>query len=104
MSFAGTIEMLERGVQLDAEAWRRTAARVAWVKETVAALKDAHQRLFAAWDRVFDALPDDLEDEEVEAMHLPDPPEQAEVDAIYGALQDVIQHDRWPAHLYFGGL
>jgi hypothetical protein len=105
MNFAGTIKMLEYGMQIeDAAEWRRTAARVAWVRETVAALREAHQRLFAAWDRMFDSLPDDIDDEELEAMNLPDPPEQAEADAIHALIEDVLQHDQWPAHLYFGGL
>ena len=100
--FAGTVKLLERGAQIgDADEWRRKAARVAWVSETVAALRDAHRRLHAAWDRVFDALPEDLDDEELEAMNLPDPPEQAEVDAIHAAISAVIEHDRWPAHLHW---
>jgi hypothetical protein len=89
---------------LDPLEWKRIKARVAWVRETVAALRDAHQRVNAAWGRMFDALPDDIDDEELEAMNLPDPPEQAEVDALHAALDAVIKKDRWPPHLYFGAL
>ena len=74
----------------------RIAARVAWVKERFAALKAAQQRVFDAWDRILDALPDDLDDEELEAMDIPDPPEQAELDAIHAELDAVREKDMWP--------
>lgn len=105
MSAGDTVRMLRDGVVIDdPEQWRRVQARVGWVRETLAALEDAHQRLFAAWHRVFEALPDDIDDEELEAMNLPDPPEQAEVDAIQAQIDAVIKHDRWPRHLHFGGI
>ena len=105
MTTEATIEMLKRGhTAASAEEWRRQAARVAWIKATVAALRDAHRRVEEAWDRIFAALPDDIDDDELEAMNLPDPPEQAEVDALHAQIDAVIKHDRWPAHLYFGGL
>ena len=46
-------------------------------------------------------LPDDIGDDELEAMSLPDPPEQAEVDALWEQLNDVIQKDLWPKELYW---
>ena len=82
----------------------RIAARVAWVKERIAALKAAQQRVFDAWDRIFDALPDDIDDEELEAMDIPDPPEQAEVDIIHAELDAVRDHDKWPRKLHWGDI
>lgn len=76
----------------------RLAARVAWVKERIADLKAAQQRVFDAWDRIFDELGDDLHDE-LEA--IPEPPEQAELDAIHAELDAVREHDRWPRHLHW---
>lgn len=77
----------------------RKAARVAWVKATVTALRQAHRRVDDAWERMLAALPDDLDEEELDA--IPPPPEQAELDAIHAQIRAVIDHDRWPRHLYF---
>ena len=100
-----TIRMLRAGYQArDSAQWRRHAARLAWVQERLAALSDAQDRLTAAWDRIFGELPDDLDDEELEAMHLPDPPEQAEVDALHAQIDAAMKHDKWPRALYFGGI
>lgn len=52
-----------------------------------------------AWDRIFEALPDDLDDEEVDA--IPPPPEQAELDAIFDEIEAVRDHDKWPRELHF---
>jgi hypothetical protein len=80
----------------------RKAARWHWLHDTAEAWHDAHDRLNAAWDRTFAALPDDIGDEELEALNLPDPPEEAEVNALWAQLNDVIQKDLWPRHLYWG--
>ena len=77
----------------------RQAARVAWVERTVAALMAAHKRVEEAWDRIFEALPEDLEDEEVDA--IPPPPEQAELDAILAEVEAVRDQDKWPRELYW---
>jgi hypothetical protein len=91
------------------------AARCAWARETVAALRAADRKVDAAWERIFDALPDELSDERsaqscrghdehwsLEA--IPEPPEQAEVDAIHAQIRAAIDEDRWPRELYFGGI
>lgn len=79
----------------------RVAARVAWVKERIAALKAARKHVDEAWARIVDALPDDdLDDDEREP--IPDPPEQAELDAIHAELDAVRDHDRWPKELHWG--
>ncbi len=80
----------------------RTAARALWVRRTMAALKAAQQRATDAWDKIMADLPDDIDDDELEA--LPDPPEQAEVDALWEVVNAVVEKDRWPAHLYFSGV
>jgi hypothetical protein len=82
----------------------RLAARIAWVKERIAALKAAQQRVFDAWDRILDALPDDIDDKELEAMDIPDPPEQAELDSIHAELDAVRDHDQWPRKLHWGDI
>jgi hypothetical protein len=79
----------------------RAAARVVWVHERIAALKAAQESVDEAWARNLEALPDDHDDER-EA--LPDPPEQAEVDAIIAEIEAVRDHDRWPRELYWGGV
>ena len=82
----------------------RKAARWRWLHETTAAWQDAQRRCTAAWDRLFADLPDDLSDEELDVLDLPEPPEQAEEDALWAQLNEVIQHDHWPKELYFGGI
>lgn len=82
----------------------RKAARWHWLHETAAAWDDANRRVNAAWDRTLARLPDDISDEKLAAMHLPDPPEQAEVDALWRQLNDVVQRDLWPRELYWSGV
>lgn len=90
----------------------RKAARVAWVGETMTALRAAQRKADEAWAqsvrgtgeqepgmRLLAPFPDDADDEELKA--LPPPPEQAELDAIHAELKAVIDHDRWPKHLYW---
>ena len=42
-----------------------------------------------------------LEEIEQELRQLPDPPEQAEADALWAEIEAVREHDRWPRHLYW---
>lgn len=88
-----------RPADKQARAEARVATRVAWVQERMADLRAAQDRVDVAWDRIFDALPDDLDDEVLEA--IPQPREQAELDAIFAELHAVRDHDRWPRHLYW---
>jgi len=46
------------------------------------------------------AIPED----EIDDVEVPEPPEQAEVDALWGQLNAVIQKDQWPREMYFGGI
>lgn len=98
-------KLLERRAQ---EAWgaseqaaelTRKAARVAWVRETMEALRAAQRNADQAWERLVAAFPDDVDDDELE--DLPPPAEQAQVDAIHAEINAVIDHDRWPRHLYW---
>jgi hypothetical protein len=93
---AGTREAEE-----EQRAASRQAARLAWLRETFAAMIAAQERVGEAWDRIFDTLPDDLDDEELEAMNLPDPPEQAEVDAFYEKIEAARERDVWPREFYW---
>jgi hypothetical protein len=100
MSFEDTIRILlgrgaKRREPLDPAEWKRVKARVAWVRETIAALADAqarmHERCLAAVNRVPEEEFDRIVDEE-----------QAKVCVCLDQLQAVRDHDLWPAHLYFG--
>ncbi len=80
----------------------RHAARTFWVHDIIAALKAAQKRADDAWMALIAGLPEDAEDGAEEA--LPDPPEQAVVDALWEQVNAVVEHDRWPRELYFGGV
>lgn len=77
----------------------RQAARIAWVREIMAAWSEAQREADQAWARLLAPIPDDVPDEELE--DLPEPPEQAKLDAIHAEIQAVADHDRWPRHLYW---
>jgi hypothetical protein len=77
----------------------RITLRKAWAKQRVADFFAAQKRVGEAWSRIFDALPDDLDEDELEA--IPEPPEQAEADAIWAEIEAVREHDRWPRELYW---
>jgi hypothetical protein len=99
MSFDHTIRSLLSAAGRSAE---RRAARALWAEQTAVAWREAQRKINDAWERVFAALPDDLSDEEIDALEIPDPPEQAELDALQAQIDDVIERDKWPRHLYFG--
>lgn len=65
----------------------------------MAAWKAAQDKVTAAWDRLLEDIPDDMDAEEFEALDLP---EQAELDAIHAMIEAVRDRDRWPKHLYWG--
>lgn len=77
----------------------RAAARIAWVHEIMAKLRAAQKRADDAWMEAVRDLPDDYTEEEAEA--IPDPPEQAELDAIHALIDAVIEEDKWPRELYW---
>ena len=78
----------------------RIAARAAWVREIMAKLRAAQKKADDAWMAAVAALPDDHSDEELQA--IPEPPEQAELDAIRAEIDAVVEKDQWPRELYFG--
>lgn len=107
---------------LDPAEWQRVAARVAWVRRTMAAWEEAERKVEQAWDRTLDS-PSPLAGEgRGEGAHnelddLPPPPEQvgprncvrrtereAQRDAIHAEIRAVIDHDRWPRGLHFKGI
>ena len=77
----------------------RRAARAAWAREIVAAWKAAQEAADEAWMRLVEGLPEDIDDEEADA--LPPPPEQAALNAIQAQIDAVRHHDRWPRELYW---
>ncbi len=68
----------------------------------MAQLRAAQKRADDAWLAAVGVLPDDHTDEELEAF--PEPPEQGELDAIRAQVDAVIEEDKWPRELYFGGV
>ena len=77
--------------------WKRIAARVAWTRETFDRWCEAQEQMD---DRCGEAV-EWLSEEEFERLC---DEEQAKVDAIRALLEDVIERDKWPKHLYFGGV
>jgi hypothetical protein len=75
----------------------RQAARWLWVHETTLAWQEAMRRCDAAWCELVKDIPED----EIDDVEVPEPPEQAEVDALWGQLNAVIQKDQWPRELYW---
>jgi len=94
MNAAATIRMLQAGAQPTDPADRRTQARIAWVKATVAALAKAQR---AMDDRCGQAV-DRLSEEEFERLC---DEEQAKVRAILDQLHAIRDHDRWPREMHW---
>src|SRR5437588_11995938 len=73
----------------------RKAARFSWLHRTTAAWQDATRRCDDAWCALVRDMPEEVMDE-------PEPPpEQAEVDALWAQLNDVVQKDQWPREMHF---
>jgi outer membrane murein-binding lipoprotein Lpp len=77
----------------------RTAARLAWLHERVAALLVAEQAAKAAWARLVGRV-ERLDLDDPAGPSLPPPPEQAAFDAILAELRAAAD-GRWPRHLHF---
>jgi hypothetical protein len=78
----------------------RKAARHRWLHETADKWQDATRRCDHAWGE----LVEDISESGIDEVELAPPPEQAEVDALWAQLNDVVQKDRWPRDLYWAGL
>jgi hypothetical protein len=72
----------------------RKTARVAWVRETTGALREAQREMDDCCTEACERLSEKAFDRLFEA-------EEAKVEAIYAQLRAVADHDRWPRHLYF---
>jgi hypothetical protein len=79
---------------------RHKAERHRWLHRTARAWLDASRRCDSVWMELVRGIPEDEDDD----VDIPDPPEQAEVDRLWKQLDDVVQKDLWPRHLYFGGI
>jgi hypothetical protein len=75
----------------------RKDARAAWVRETAAKWRDAMRQMD---DRCMEAV-ERLDEEAFDRLC---DAEEAKVEAIRAQLQAVIDKDRWPKELYFGGI
>ena len=95
--FMNTLRAL---LEADEPADPRKAARHCWLHETAAAWRDAIRRCNDAWGELVRDIPEELIDE----VEIAPPPEEAEVNALWAELNDVIQKDRWPREFYFSGI
>jgi hypothetical protein len=107
---------------LDGAEWKRAKARVAWVRETVAALIEAQRRMDALAQSVrgtdeqgalaqsvrgtdeqgtrCSAAVDRVSEEEFNRIF---DEEQAKVSAILDQFAAIRERDEWPPEIYFGG-
>lgn len=82
---------------LDPAQWKCAAARLAWARDTAAAWLRAQQEM----DRRCSAAVDRVSKEEFDRLFEA---KQAKVAALRAQLDAVIDDDRWPPHLHFGGI
>jgi TorA maturation chaperone TorD len=75
----------------------RREARAAWARKTAAAWHEMMQQMDDRCTKAVERLSEEEFDRLFEA-------EQAKVDAIYAQLRAVIDKDRWPKELYWGGV
>jgi hypothetical protein len=87
-------------LEADLPADPRKAMRWLWLRETTLDWQDAFRRCDAAWCELVKDIPED----EIDDVEVGPPPEQAEVDALWGQLNAVIQKDQWPREMHFGGI
>jgi hypothetical protein len=82
----------------------RMKARLAWIESLFERMGRLHDSLSEYWGDFFDSHPE-IDDEDPDPGDLPpDPPEQAELEALEQALEDVRERDLWPRHLYFSNV
>ena len=101
---AQLIELGLRDEEAVAEARRaeeRMKARLAWLDSLFARTCELYRYLGDYWNDFFEAHPELDEEDPDPALLPPDPPEQAELEAIERALDEVRLRDQWPRHLYF---
>ena len=76
----------------------RTRARIEWMRGRLERMTELWIWLGRYWADYAEAHPEiDLEDEH----GVPDPPEQAELEAVEAEIAAARDRDIWPRHLYF---
>jgi hypothetical protein len=79
----------------------QTRARLAWLRGRYERLTFLWNFLADFWNGFFDSHPE-IDDEDPDpALLPPDPPEQAELEAIEAEVAAARDRDVWPRHLYF---
>lgn len=93
----------ERTIEHLADELSRQAARVAWVRETSGALREAQREMDECLAQSVGGTDEQGTGTEAseKAFERLFEAEQAKVDAIYAQLRAVADHDRWPRHLYW---
>jgi hypothetical protein len=86
--------LLASATEIDPAECQRKAARIAWVKQSVAALREAQRQMDARCTEAVDRLDEDAFNRLFEA-------EQAKVDAIRADIDAVVEHDKWPREMHF---
>jgi hypothetical protein len=95
MTADNTIHALLAGLEAtDPGDWRRRAARIAWIKETIAAFRQAQEEM----DERCSAAVGTVSEEEFER---PCEEEEAKVELFRGPLFALRDHGLWPRHLYW---
>lgn len=80
----------------------RLEKRLAWLNEQLAKMEALHDRIGAYWCDWFERHPG--VDPDDPAVELPEPSEARLLRRIERSLDAVREQDRWPRHLYFGGM
>lgn len=84
------------------QAEAQTRARLDWLRGRFERLSQLWDALSIFWGDFFDRHPE-IDDEDPDPELLPpDPPEQAELEAIEAEIAAARDRDLWPRHLYFG--
>jgi hypothetical protein len=91
----------EEAVAEARRAEERMKARLAWLDSLFVRMFELYRYLGDYWNDFFDAHPELDEEDPDPALLPPDPPEQAELEAIERVLEEVRLRDQWPRHLYF---
>lgn len=79
----------------------QTRARLAWLRGRFERLSELWSFLGDFWNDFYDSHPE-IDDEDPDpALLPPDPPEQAELEAIEAEIAAARDRDLWPRHLYF---
>ena len=79
-------------------------ARLAWLRGRFERMVQLWDFLGDFWSDFFDAHPGVDEEDPDPDLLPPDPPEQAELEAIEAEIAAVRERDLWPRHLYFGAV